>query len=160
MYKVYMEIIYSKQLIESYRMCAVLFDWGLVVFPFLFCNFPSKSVSLMLAYFISSKWHAVLLQFHIYRQLANIKLHIQFFTTVTLVQFCGSKYHPLSFISLIAVQLACNHTEVVNHLHALRRLSINRILFITHFEYHAKYIHWLFNNSIHIALFNSNNPIS
>jgi hypothetical protein len=95
--------------------------------------------------------------FHIYTQLTNIKLQTQFFTTVTLVQFCVSKSPPFNVTSLISVQLACNNTEVVNILHPelIGRSPINRFLFVTQSEYHAKYIHTLFINSTHIGVFNS-----
>jgi len=65
-----------------------------------------------------------LLAFHIYTQLANFELQTQFFTTVTLVQFCVSKSPPYNVTSLIAVQLACKYTEVVNPFHpeVIRRL--------------------------------------
>ena len=84
-----------------------------------------------------------LLEFHIYTQLNNIKLHTQFFTTVTLVQFCVSKSPAFNDIALITVQLDCKNTEVVNPLHPdiIRRLPINRFLFVTQSEYHTKYIH-------------------
>jgi hypothetical protein len=58
-----------------------------------------------------------LLEFHIYTQLSNIRLHTQFFTTVTLVQFCVSKSPAFNVIFLVTVQLGCNNTEVVNPLH-------------------------------------------
>ena len=91
-----------------------VFD-SLVVFPFFFCNLPSKSNNLMLATFISSKCHSACIS-HL-QQLTNIKLQTQFFTTVTLVQFCVSKSPPFNVTSLITVQLSCNNTEVVNTLH-------------------------------------------
>ena len=100
--------------------------------------------------------------FHISPQLTDIKLQTQFFTTVTLVQFCVSKSPLCNVTSLIAVQLACNNTEVVinSHPQLIYSLSINRNLFTTQFEYHAKCIHRLFISSTHIALFNSNNLVS
>jgi len=84
-----------------------------------------------------------LFAFHIYTQLTNIKLRTQFFTRVTLVQFCVRKSPPFNVTSLIAVQLACNNTEVVitSHPQLIYSLSINRFLFTTQFEYHAKCIH-------------------
>jgi len=98
-----------------------------------------------------------LLPFHIYTQLTNIKLQTQFFSTVTLVQFCVSKSPPFNVTSLITVQLACNNTEVVNTFppELIGRLPINRFLFVTQSEYHAKYTHTSFINSIHIGVFNS-----
>jgi len=87
------------------------------------------------------------------KQLANTKLHTQFFTTFRLVQFSATKSPPFNVTSLITVQLACNNNEVVNTSHPIliRRLPINRFLLVTQSEYHAQYIHPLFNNSIHIA---------
>jgi len=75
------------------------------------------------------------------------------FTTVTLVQFCVSKYTPFNVTTLIVLQLACKITEVVypSHPVLIRRLPINRFLLVTQSDYHAKYIHPLLNNSIHIA---------
>jgi len=98
-----------------------------------------------------------LLPFHIYTQLTNIKLQTQFFPAVTLVQFCVSKSPPFNVTSLIGIQLACNNTAVVNTLHPelIGRLHINRFLFLTQSECHAKYIHTLFINSTHIWVFNS-----
>jgi hypothetical protein len=98
-----------------------------------------------------------LLAVHNYTKLTNIKLQTQFFKTVTLVQFCVSKSPPFNVTSLIAVQLACNNIEVVNTLHPelIGRLPTNRFLFVTESEYHAKYIHTLFNNSTLIGVFNS-----
>ena len=50
-------------------------------------------------------------------------------------------------------KLACNNTEVVNTLHPdiIRRLPINRFLFVTQSEYHTKYIHIFSINWTHIA---------
>ena len=95
----------------------------------------------------------LLLEFHIYAQLTNIKLHKQLFTTVTLVQFCVSKSSPFNVTSLITVQLDCNNTEVENPLHPdlICRLPINRFLLCSQSEWQAKYIHLLFINLIHIA---------
>ena len=82
-----------------------------------------------------------LLFFHTYKQLANTKLQTQFFTTVKLVHFCVNNSRNFNITLLITVQLACKKTEVVNSLHPvlIRRLSINRYLFVTHSEYHAIY---------------------
>ena len=59
--------------------------------------------------------------------MTNIKLQTQFFTTVTLLQFCVSKSTPCNVTSLITVQLACINTEVVNPFHpqSIRSLPIN-----------------------------------
>ena len=94
-----------------------------------------------------------LLAFHIYIQLANIKRQRQFFTTVTLVQFCVSKSPSFNVTSLIAVQLACNNTEMVNPLHPVLicSLLINRFPFVTQSEYHAQYMHSLLINWTHIV---------
>ena len=80
-----------------------------------------------------------MLAFHIYIQLANIKRQRQFFTTVTLVQFCVSKSPTFNVTLLVAVQLACNNTEVEISLHPvlIRWLSINSFLLVTQSEYHA-----------------------
>ena len=61
------------------------------------------------------------------------------FTTARLVQFCVSKSPPFNVTSLIAVQLACNSTEVVNVLHPelIRRLPINRFVLVTQSECHV-----------------------
>ena len=69
------------------------------------------------------------------------------------MQFCVTKSPTFDVLSLITGQLACNNIEVVNPLHPefIGRLRINRFLLVTRSEYHAKYIHPLFNNSIHIA---------
>jgi len=79
-----------------------------------------------------------------------------------MVQFCVSKSLPFNVTSLIEVQLAFNFTEVVNtsHPELIRRLPINRFLLVNQSLCHAKYIHSLFINSIHIALFHSNNLVS
>jgi hypothetical protein len=92
------------------------------------------------------------LQFPIYTQLNNIKLQTQFFTTVLLVQFCVSKSPPFNVTSLITVKLAGNNTKVVNTLHPylIRRLPINRYLYVTQSECHTKYIQSLVINTIHI----------
>jgi hypothetical protein len=95
-------------------MCAV-FEC-LVVFPFFYYNLPPQSDTLMLAQLYIVKMRRRLLPFHIYTQLTNIKHQTQFFTTVTLVQFCVSKSLPFNVTSLTAVQLASNNTEVVNTL--------------------------------------------
>jgi len=104
-----------------------------------------------------------LLEFHIYTQLTNIKLHTQFFTTVTLVKFCVSKSPPFNVTSLITVQLACNNTEVSNLLHpdfirnppthsnTLPSGSSSPHSVVIMSECGAKYIHSLFINLIHIA---------
>jgi len=49
------------------------------------------------------------------------------------------------------VKMPCKITEELNSLHSvlLHRLSISRFLLVTQSEYHTKYIHSLFNNSIH-----------
>ena len=73
------------------KVCCV---WLLVVFPFPFCNFPSQSVKSKVTIFYIVKISRRLLQFHIYTQLTNIKPQTQFFTTVTLLQFCVSKSLP------------------------------------------------------------------
>ena len=88
-----------------------------------------------------------------YKELANIKSETKCFPAVTLVQFCVSKSPPFNVTSLIGIQLACNNTAVVNTLHPelIGRLHINRFLFLTQSECHAKYIHSLFINSTHIA---------
>ena len=98
-----------------------------MVFPFLFCNFPSQSVNSKITIFYIVKISRRLLQFHIYTQLTNTKPQTQFFTTVTLVQFCVSKSPPFNVTSLITVQPACNNTEVVNPFHpqSVRRFPIN-----------------------------------
>ena len=85
----------------------------------------------------------VLVCLQTYKCLSNINHQTQFLPTVTLVQFCVSKSPPFNVTSLIAVQLACNNTEVVNTLQPelIRRLPINRFLFVTQSECHAKYIH-------------------
>jgi len=121
----------------------------LVVYQFLFCNFPSKLHTV----FYTVKTTCRLPAFHIKTQLTNIKLQTQFFTTVTLMQFCVSKSPPFNVTSLIAVQLACNNNKVVNtsHQELIRSLPINRFPLVTQSECHAQYIHPLFNNSIHIA---------
>ena len=48
--------LWGKVYILLYNVC---FVWLLVFFPFLFCNFPSQSVTVMLPYFIPSKSDAV-----------------------------------------------------------------------------------------------------
>ena len=88
MYTVYMEMKpnYGIKYIYCDRMCVVL-----VVYQFLFSNFPSKLHTV----FYTVKMTRCLLAFHIYTQLTNIKLQTQFFTTLTLLQFCVSKSPPL-----------------------------------------------------------------
>jgi len=88
-----------------------------------------------------------------YKELANINLQTQIFTTVTSVQFCVSKSPTLNVTWHITIQQACSNTEVVYSLYRVLicRLSINRFLLVTQSEYHAKYIHQKFNNSFHIA---------
>jgi len=85
------------------------------------------------------------------KQLFNIKLQTQIFTTVTMVQFCVSKSPTFNVTSLITVQLASNNVVFPSHPLLIRRLFINRFLLVTQSKYHAIYIHQLFNKSIHIA---------
>ena len=104
-----------------------------------------------------------LLAFHIYTQLTNIKLQNQFFTTVTLEQFCFNKSPAFNITSLITVQQACNNTEVLNTLHAVLIHKLltpcNRVTtgsstphsVVTASECVAQYIHSLFINLTHSA---------
>ena len=89
--------------------------------------------------------------FQIYKQMANFKLQAQFFTTVTVLQFCVSKSNPFTVTPRITVKVVCKNAEVLNFLHlmVIRSLSINRFLLVTHSEYHATYLHHnLINQSI------------
>ena len=110
----------------------------------------------MLAHFIPSKWDYVCLHFTSTYNWPILNVRANFFTTVILVQFCVSKSPSFNVTSLIAVQLACNNTEMLKTLHPVLicSLPINRFPFVTQSEYHAKYMHSLLINWSHIVHLN------
>jgi len=148
--------------IYCYRMC-VVFD-RMVIFPFLFFNFPSKSVSLMLAYFIPSEWESVCLHFTITpnRPILNFRHNSS-------QQSRWYNFVSVNVTALTTVQLAGNEAEVLNPLYpeSIRKLPTlcNRVStgysshhsVVTMSECVAKYIHSLFINWTNIALFTSIN---
>jgi len=119
--------------VSGYRSC--YWGWGLV---FLLTGLVSCEIVLL---HLNAIFTLVCSQ--TYKVLAYIKYETKLFPAVTLVLFCVSKSPPFNVTSLIAVQLACNSSEVVNILHPclIRCLHINRFLFVTQSGYHAKYLH-------------------